>query len=685
MTRPEPDSPHDPIGDPRDKPPADPRVTPAQVGAQSGAGTPGPRRPGAVSRFFARRSLLSLGAAGLALIVVASVVTAIVVNHKSGELPAPQVMASPGAVAETSDCAPTAEGAAASGDSGPREGMEAASAQNFAVSTANPLASEAACRVLASGGTAADGLIAAQAVLGLVEPQSSGLGGGGFAMYHDADDDKTTTYDGMEAAPGAAEPTDLAQVSSDDDGAPQPSVRASGHSIGVPGIPALLGALHDDHGDKSWEESFAPATTLADDGFEVSQRLEDAVRGAKDDLKEVDAARDYLMPDGRRVRAGDTLRNPEYSATLAALADGPDAFYSGEVGDAVLDSAGSEEGGRTPSRMEKSDLEDYEVRTGDPLCIRYHSAQLVCAPDAPESGGTAVLSALGMLENVELPAPETPSDDGGDPAPESAHLISEAERLALADRSAYSADPTFVEPPEGETFSLLDPGYLAQRAALLDPEESMDSAEPGKEPATTDDKKEEGTSHISIVDGDGNMASMTTSLQSNFGSFHMAGGFFLNNHLENFATEPEKDGEPVANALAGGKRPRTAMAPTMVFSAREDGSIGTPFLATGSPGGSEITSYVVKNLVAMLDWGMDPQSAADLRNFGAVSRSEAIVESGWGATDGSDGDDLVDALDGPGPDPKESSMPSGTATILRHDGALIGGADPRREGEVRGG
>ncbi|WP_197487658.1 gamma-glutamyltransferase, partial [Dietzia timorensis] len=316
---------------------------------------------------------------------------------------------------------------------------------------------------------------------------------------------------------------------------------------------------------------------------------------------------------------------------------------------------------------------------------RYRDAQLVCAPDAPESGGTAVLSALGMLQNVELPAPETPSDDGGDPAPESAHLISEAERLALADRSAYSADPTFVEPPEGETFSLLDPGYLAQRAALLDPEESMDSAEPGKEPATTDDKKEEGTSHISIVDGDGNMASMTTSLQSNFGSFHMAGGFFLNNHLENFATEPEKDGEPVANALAGGKRPRTAMAPTMVFSAREDGSIGTPFLATGSPGGSEITSYVVKNLVAMLDWGMDPQSAADLRNFGAVSRSEAIVESGWGATDGSDGDDLVDALDGPGPDPKESSMPSGTATILRHDGALIGGADPRREGEVRGG
>ena len=680
MTR--PDSPHDRLDDPRDKAAADPRVAPAQVGD---APSSGGRRPGAVSRFFARRSLLSLGAAALALIVVASAVTAVVVNHKPGELPTPQVMASPGAIAETSDCAPTAEGAAASGESGPREGMEAASAQNFAVSTANPLASEAACHVLADGGSAADGLIAAQAVLGLVEPQSSGLGGGGFAMYHDAGDDKTTTYDGMEAAPGSAEPTDLARVSPDDSGSPQPSVRASGRSIGVPGIPALLGALHDDHGDKSWEESFAPAKTLADDGFEVSQRLEDAVRGSKDDLKKVDAARHYLMPDGRRVRAGDTLRNPEYSATLAALADGPDAFYEGEVGDAVLDSAQSEDDGRTPSRMERSDMEDYKVRTGDPLCIRYRSAQLVCAPDAPESGGTAVLSALGTLQNVELPAPETPSDDGGDPAPESAHLISEAERLALADRSAYSADPTFVEPPEGETFSLLDPGYLSQRAALLDPEESMDSAEPGKEPATTDDKKEEGTSHISIVDGDGNMASMTTSLQSNFGSFHMAGGFFLNNHLENFATEPEKNGEPVANALAGGKRPRTAMAPTMVFSAREDGSIGKPFLATGSPGGSEITSYVVKNLVAMLDWGMDPQSAADLRNFGAVSHSEAVVEKGWGSTDGSTGDDLVNALDGPGPDPKESTMPSGTATILRHDGVLVGGADPRREGEVRGG
>lgn len=680
MTR--PDSPHDRLNDPRDKAAADPRVAPAQVGDAPSARR---RRPGAVTRFVARRSLLSLGAAALALIVVASVVTAVVVNHKPGELPTPQVMASPGAIAQTSDCAPPAESAAASGDSGPREGMDAAAAQNFAVSTANPLASEAACRVLADGGSAADGLIAAQAVLGLVEPQSSGLGGGGFALYHDAGDDKTTTYDGMEAAPGSAEPTDLSRVSSGEDESPQPSVRASGRSIGVPGIPALLGALHDDHGEKSWEESFAPAKALADDGFEVSQRLEDAVRGAKDDLKEVDAARDYLMPDGRRVRAGDTLRNPEYSATLAALADGPDAFYDGEIGDAVLDSAGSEEGGRTPSRMEKSDLDNYEVRTGDPLCIRYRSAQLVCAPDAPESGGTAVLSALGMLQNVRLPAPESHSDDGGDPAPESAHLITEAERLALADRSAYSADPTFVEPPEGETFSLLEPAYLAQRAALIDPEESMDSAEPGKEPATTDDKKEEGTSHISIVDGDGNMASMTTSLQSNFGSFHMAGGFFLNNHLENFSTEPEKDGKPVANALAGGKRPRTAMAPMLVFSAREDGSIGTPFLATGSPGGSEITSYVVKNLVAMLDWGMDPQSAADLRNFGAVSRSESTVESGWGSTDGSDADDLVDALEGPGPDPKESSMPSGAATILRHDGALVGGADPRREGEVRGG
>ena len=590
-------------------------------------------------------------------------------------------MSAPGVVAETSDCAPTA----LQTEDSPREGMEAVRAQNFAVSTANPLASEAACQVLAGSGSAADGLLAAQAVLGLVEPQSSGFGGGGFAIYHDASSDETTTYDGMESAPAGSEPTDLAQVSADDDSAPQPSVRASGRSIGVPGIPALLGALHDDHGDKSWEEDFAGAKTLASEGFPVSQRLEDAVRWAKDDLKVVDAAREYLMPDGRRVRAGDTLANPDYAATLDALAADPESFYSGDLAGAVVDAARSEEGGRTPSRMETSDLEDYEVRTGKPLCIRYREAQLVCAPDAPESGGTAVLSALGTLGNVELPAPETPSDDGGDPAPGSAHLITEAERLALADRSAYSADPTFIEPPEGETFSLLEPDYLAERAGLISPEESMDSAEPGKEPAATDDKKEEGTSHISIVDGDGNMASMTTSLQSNFGSFHMAGGFFLNNHLENFATKPESNGEPVANALAGGKRPRTAMAPMMAFTSREDGSIGTPFLATGSPGGSEIPAYVVKNLVAMLDWGMDPQSAADLRNFGAISRSESVVESGWGQTDGKSGDDLLDELKGPGPDPSESSMPSGTATILRHDGALVGGADPRREGEVRGG
>lgn len=675
-----PDSPHEPLGDPRDNPPADPRVPPEQVGADAPAAAP--RRPGGVRRFVARRSLLSLGAAALALILIASVVTAVVVNREQPELPTPQVMSAPGAAQGTSDCAPTAP---ESSDS-PREGMEAVQAQNFAVSTANPLATEAACQVLASGGSAADGLLAAQAVLGLVEPQSSGFGGGGFAIYHDAGEDETTTYDGMEAAPSGSEPTDLAQVEPDgDDGAPQPSVRASGRSIGVPGIPALLGALHDDHGEKDWSESLAPAKALATDGFEVSKRLEDAVRGAKDELKEDRAAREYLMPDGRRVRAGDTLANPDYAATLDALAADPESFSNGELRDAVVDSARSSDGGRTPSRMEASDLEDYEVRTGKPLCIRYREAQLVCAPDAPESGGTAVLAALGTLGNVELPAPESPSDDGGDPDPTSAHLITEAERLALADRSAYSADPAFVEPPEGETFSLLEPDYLGERAGLLKPDESMDSAEPGKEPAITDDKKEEGTSHISIADGEGNMASMTTSLQSNFGSFHMAGGFFLNNHLENFATEPEKDGEPVANALAGGKRPRTAMAPTMVFTSREDGSIGTPFLATGSPGGSEITAYVVKNLVAMLDWGMDPQAAANLRNVGAISRSEAVVENGWGATDGKSGDDLVDELSGPGPDPDEASMPSGAATILRHDGALFGGADPRREGEVRGG
>ncbi len=626
------------------------------------------------------------------------------IGGKADELAHPEVMSAAGESIPASDCAPATTGATAGDEVNDRGAMSAVSANDFAVSTANPLASEAACRVLAGGGSAADGLLAAQAVLGLVEPQSSSFGGGGFALYYDAAKDETTSYDGMETAPGAAQPTDLARQSADDSSSPQPDVRSSGRSIGVPGIPALLGAVHDGYGRKSWGEDFASARTLATDGFEVSTRLANAVSGSRDQLADSPDAAAYLMPDGNRVRSGDILRNPDYVTTLDALAEGPGAFYSGELAQSVVKAATDDSGGRTPSRMSTEDLSEYSVTTGSPLCIRYREAQLVCGSHAPEAGSTAVLSSLAILGNMELPAPgggsggasgssgssgsgSNGSDGGEDLAPESAHALSEAERLALADRSAYSADQAYVDPPDGETFSLVDPEYAKQRAAQIDPDpgKAMKKAEPGKEQKNTDDEKEEGTSHVSIVDGDGNMASMTTSLQSNFGSFHMAGGFFLNNHLENFATDPEKNGEQVANSLAGGKRPRTAMAPTMVFSSREDGSIGTPFLATGSPGGSEITSYVVKNLVAMLDWGLDPQQAAALRNVGAVSRSETIVEDGWGASNGKSGNSLVDELSGRGPDPSEAPMPSGQATILRQDGTLIGGADPRREGEVRGG
>lgn len=660
--------------------PQDPRSASQEVGV---TGPTGRRRARGVLGRVASHPRLTLGAALLVLVAAGGTLTAVGTSlHDAPELGHPTVMSAPGEIAETSDCAPTSPIDPSAKD---RLDMEAVSAQHFAVSTANPLASEAACRVLAEGGSAADGLVAAQAVLGLVEPQSSGFGGGGFAMYYDAKKDRTTTYDGMETAPDNAEPTDLTETSSDDSSAPEPNVRASGRSIGVPGVGRMLGAIHDAHGARSWADGLAPAHQLAQDGFVVSKRLEDSVRYAKDDLKKDPDAEAYLMPDGRRVREGDLLRNPDYAATLDALADGPDALYSGPLADAIVSSATSEKGGRTPSRMEAGDLENYSATEGSPLCIRYRDAQLVCTPHATEDGGTAVLSAMGILSNVDLPGPDASSGDGQDPAGTSAHLIAEAERLALADRSAYSADQGFVAPPDDETFSLVDPGYLAQRATLIDPDRNMDEARPGKEPSTTDDEKEEGTSHVSIVDADGNMASMTTSLQSDFGSYHMAGGFFLNNHLENFASDPEKDGQPVANALAGGKRPRTAMAPTMVFSAREDGSIGTPFLATGSPGGSEITSYVVKNLVAMLDWGMDPQQAAGMRNVGAVSRSESVVESGWGETAGKAGDSLLDGLEGKGPDPTEGPMPSGTATILRDGDRLVGGADPRREGEVRGG
>lgn len=655
------------------------------VSAHAGAGpqqvgVPAPRR----RLLGTPRRRIVVGAAALlaVMVLVGAVVLAL---RPAPQLEQPLVMSAAGpAIPAASDCGPTAPDPDA--DDEPRPGMQAVRATGYAVSTANPEASAAACRVLASGGSAADALIAAQAVLSLVEPQSSGLGGGGFALFYDRDEDETYSFDGMETAPGAAEPEDLTRVSASDSSAPAPSTRESGRSIGVPGIVRLLGDLHDRWGSKSWSESLADARSLAADGFTVSPRLANAVDGAESELAGDPAAADYLLPGGKPVEAGETLRNPDYAATLDALAAGPDGFYSGPVAEEVLASATSTAGGRTPSRMTAEDLSGYATTSGEPICTRYRDVQLVCVPHALESGGVAVAATMGILGNLSLPAPEQAAGDGSDPAAEAAHTIIEAERLALADRSAYSADPAFADPPDGDPRSLLDGEYLRARAAEIEPDRSMKTAKPGKFAAPSDDHKEEGTSHISVVDSAGNIAALTTSLQSNFGSYHLAGGFFLNNHLENFASSPTtEDGEPVANALAGGKRPRSAMSPTLVFRSREDGTPGDPLLATGSPGGSEITSYVVKNLVALLDWGLDPQQAAGLRNFGAVSRSETVIERGWGVGDGKAGRELVRGLESKGPDPSPAAMPSGTATLLLHDDGIVGGADPRREGDVRGG
>ncbi len=529
------------------------------------------------------------------------------------------------------------------------------------IAAANPLAAEAGLAMLRAGGSAVDAAIAAAAVLGLVEPQSSGLGGGAFLLHYDAETNAVGAYDGRETAPAAAGPG----LFLDADGEPMDFWLAvvGGRSVGVPGLVRMLELAHQDHGRLPWWYLFEPAIRLAEEGFKVSPRLHRLI-GADAHLAKLPAARAYFYDgEGAPHPVGHLLQNPAYAATLRRIADrGAEGFYHGETAAAIVAAVRGVED--NPGEMTEDDLAGYRAKRRQVLCAPYRDWR-ICGMPPPTSGGVAVLQIMSLLARFDL---------AGHPAgaPEALHLVAEASRLAFADRNLFLADADFVEVPVDR---LLDPGYLARRAGLIAPERAMGKAEPGfaldhgAMPAQLDPPA---TTHLSVVDRWGNAVSMTASIESAFGSRLMAAGFLLNNELTDFSFRPEMaDGKPVANRVQGGKRPRSSMSPTLVLD--PDGRL---VMAVGSPGGSRIIGYVVKALVATLDWGLDMQQAVSFPNF--VNRNGATdLEAGTALTA------MVGDLEALGHEVKQREMTSGLHGIrLRPDGLLEGGADPRREGVV---
>lgn len=538
--------------------------------------------------------------------------------------------------------------------------------EHYVVASANPMATHAGKVILERGGTAIDAAVAVEAVLGLVEPQSSGLGGGAFLLYYDAKTRKLTSYDGREIAPAATRPDQFLGP----DGMPKPFMEqvVGGKSVGVPGLVPMLALAQNEHGRLPWKDLFAPAIDLADNGFTVGARLNRLI-GLMPTLRTQDAARKYFFtPDGTPLVVGTQKRNPEYAQTLQTLAADPKAMQSGPIAAAIVDTV--VHAPKNPQAMTMEDLAAYVPRERAPVCARYHVFR-ICSMGPPSSGGTTVLATMVMLERFDL-------HTLGVKSAESWHLIAEAERLAYADRAQYVADPDFVRVP---TQGLIDPGYLKQRSLLIDPERAAQGERaPGIPPmaqksgAADTSYEFPSTSHFTIVDRYGDVASMTATVENAFGSNLMVDGFVLNNQLTDFSPLPTKDGKPVVNAAAPGKRPMSSMSPVIVFDDR-----GQIVMGVGSPGGRRIIGYVVKTLVAALDWNMPMQEAIDLPN---VLNLNGPTEIEAGPTVAP----LATALEAKGHTVKlmqgEESGLHGFHVVAA---GFDAGADRRREGTVEGG
>ncbi|MDP0399393.1 gamma-glutamyltransferase [Tsukamurella strandjordii] len=654
---------------------------------------PRPRLKSAAAAVFAVPLVIagcgSSGSGGSASSSVAVAAEGCAATGAQGTMFTPSATASP---TGPKDISTTPEGA-----SGYRSGLPVTYTKDYSVATANPIATRAACEVLAAGGTAADALVTAQTVLGLVEPQSSGIAGGAFLLYYDAKSKKVQAYDGRETAPASATENYLRWVSPEDPTAPKPDARSSGRAIGVPGALRLLEAVQGEHGQKSWRELFDPAVRIADDGFDISDRLAGAIADeAKNFANDADLKGYLLEPDGAPKKAGTKLVNPAYAKTLGAIAsEGAKAFYTGAIAESIVESVNDTTNGRTAGTMTLEDLANYKVQVREPVCTPYRDREL-CGMPAPSSGGITVAQALGILNSFDLaglgPAAQQGSDpgpDGGLPTAKAIHLISEAERLAYADRDKYIADPAFIPLPGGSPAAMVDPAYLQGRAKLIDPNKSMGTAKAGDLPTATPGvttTPEHGTSHITVLDKYGNVASMTTTIESAFGSYHMTNGFLLNNQLTDFSTEPvDSVGAPVANRVEANKRPRSSMSPTLLFARGADGGRGEVMGALGSPGGAVIIQYVIKSIIGITDWKLNPQQAVSMANFGAANSPKTNLGTEHPAVSGPAGAKVADELRGLGHQLNMVPQVSGLSAIVKQDGVYAGGVDPRREGIVLGG
>ena len=538
-------------------------------------------------------------------------------------------------------------------------------AREHMVVTAHPLAAEAARAILRKGGSATDAGIAAQMVLNLVEPQSSGIGGGGFILTFEARTKRIASYDGRETAPSAATPELFHDAAGNE--LPKAKAIASGLSVGMPGALAALKLAHVRHGKLPWAELFEPAIALARDGFAVSPRLAKMLSGADPTTFAPEARAHFFDADGRPWPSGYKLENPALAETFATIArEGPDAFYQGDIARDIASAVQNDP--RIPGELSAEDLANYRAKEREPACVLYR-AHRVCGAGPPSSGAVAVGQVLELIAPFDLGAAPLTAD--------AAHLIAEAQRLALADRERYLADPDFVAVPVA---GLLDADYLAERRALIDPARAQAYVAAGTPPGTRhgalgrDGTREgAGTSQISIVDAEGNAFSMTTSIEFAFGARTMVRGFLLNNQLTDFSFAPaDEDGLAIANRVEPGKRPRSSMSPTIVFG--EDGRLR---YVLGSPGGPGIILFNLKALVALINWGLDPAKAAALVNFGSNGR-QFLLETGveWDA--------LEAALRAKGHDVKRMDLTSGLHIVAVGPDGLEGGADPRREGIALG-
>ncbi len=568
----------------------------------------------------------------------------------------------------------------------------------FAVAAANPLAADAGLQVLRAGGSAVDAAVAVQMVLSLVEPQSSGIGGGAFMLHSSGS--KVEAFDGRETAPAGVDENLFMGA----DGKPLAFYDGvvGGRAVGVPGVVKMLEVAHKQYGRLPWAQLFIPAITLAENGFKVSPRLAMQLKNDAHLKKDPPAAAYYFKADGTSLEPGTLLKNPALADVLRQIAaKGASAMHEGSIAQAMVKKV---QGHPTnPGKLSMSDLAGYQVKIREPICSDYsaaHSSYRLCGMPPPSSGAIAVGQILGILSNTNaatLPpvagmsgVAGSVNGSGQTPSADWLYLYTEASRLAFADRSQYLADPDFVLAPAGNWMSLLDPAYLLERARLIAQQpggQSMKTAKPGMPgPVKTayapmPDQPEFGTSHISIIDGFGNAIAMTSTVEDAFGARQLtdggtgkAGGFFLNNELTDFSFTPnDAEGKPVANRVQPGKRPRSSMAPTLVF----DKTTNKIVMTGGSMGGALIIHHTAKLLYGTLNWGLNAQQAIDLPNFGSLNGPSLLEENRFSPA-------TVEALKARGAEVREQNMTSGLQAIQKTDKGFFGGADPRREGVVLG-